>query len=453
MSRRTIYRLMLRNLFSYARKKPMPKSEEIPAHSFFTRTNFAIRSSETEVWFMPERKILSVLKKVWTSDGRDIQNHQSAILHLHHTSTGGEIWNGFLNDSLGAELPWQAKDKFIFGNSLGSRLSFSFFLLRLLLPLRILYRKKEWKQNLLMLPGFFVTVINLQSYIRHNKINELYYSGVYEPEANLLSFLLMSDGIKVNMALSGTPLFRFTRHLYCNVLLFTNAYQLDEQKVFSDTIRADEIKLLPPFTWRNFIGLYETVPDYDASDKIAVYTSGIWKRREKKIFFDPEAEQKEILILKALDRYLAEVNPKAEVTLYLHPVEKKTPEDFAKAEANYKAYIKSERFFIAPAGQPTDQSFHKADIAVITISNTVFERLFAGYKTLIVPFMSENFPIPDSALNKLAARSENEILEKLIAFSALSRADFFAVNSLQNYCYGPILEKINGSGPTKPVSL
>lgn len=415
--------------------------ERLVMHSFFTRTDFRVQKYADEKPLALERAFVRSVAGVWSlpsqppaaSDGR---------LHLHYAEFGKDIWNQYLSDTFHLNLPRVAKDAFRSADGWSGKVSLTVQLVLFYIFLRPLYSRRFHRRKLLIVPDTYVCICNLLRYTERNRITEVFYTAPFEPDANVISFFLMRNGIRVNMLVSGTPLFRYLKEIYCDKLMVTNAYQQEEVKHFASGIQVGSVEICTPFTWKRFITIYEKLHPEPAPNTFAVYTAGVWKRREKGVYFDPEVEQAEQLIFRTLARYANEEDRNMKLKVYMHPVEKKDRRDYEKAIRIYSEGFEPGVISFAAPEEQSDHHFHEENVALLSVSNIVSERLFSGFKIILVLIKEQDFPLPDSPLRKAAAYNEEELFDKIKTFTAMPRKEYFSEVRLGKYCYEPIRKLI-----------
>jgi hypothetical protein len=401
--------------------------------SFFSRTNFIRPPGDARRFFACERSLFSAIGNLWKGGAAAVHGH--GPLHLHNSSYGAPVWRAYLHARTGHHFTGSSLVfDFRGGEGIGAKLRLTFALFFLYPLLRILCWNAASRLNALGLPGAFVSAANMRNRMRRGKVRKVYFTGPYDPEANYFSVSLMRAGIEVCLVVSGTPLSRFLDTMVADELLLTNPYQEEELHRFRETIKVTKHSVHPPLTYLSFIHEYKLKERQSPPCTIGIYTSGIWKRKEKGIFFDSQVEAKEKVIFSAVDEFLSG-NKEVNVTVYLHPVEKKEEADYRKAVDHYLGWIGNRaRFGFAPAAHRTDHHYHSTDLAVIPVSNTISERLFCGYKVLIVPYGGE-FPFPGSSLYPVSASTKEEIVQKVKELLGIGTADYFARFGLDKYRY------------------
>lgn len=125
-------------------------------------------------------------------------------------------------------------------------------------------------------------------------------------------------------------------------------------------------------------------------------------------------------------------NPTYQLTVFLHPREKET-DMLEDSKQYYLARLGTDRICFAERNVGTSHSFETIDLALAAFSTIMYERLFAGYKTLIGNMGIKDFPITSSALNAICFSNEAEMIEKIKKTTVLTREAFFEEYKLWNY--------------------
>jgi hypothetical protein len=238
------------------------------------------------------------------------------------------------------------------------------------------------------------------------------------------------------MIVSGTPLFRYLSTILTDQLYLTSMYQLKEVEYYKNTIKAKKVNVLPPINYLELLGHYKsTLLTPFTKGSIGVYTSGIWKRKQEGTYYSPEMERKEFLIFKGLNELLKR-KLITRVLFYFHPLEKFSEEDYQKAIGFYLDFFESglkPRVEFSGRDKNTWNTFNEVDLAVTTVSNTIIDRLFSGYKMLMVPFEEDIFPIKPSGLYNISAFTEEQLVDKTQEFLQMDVGEYFRINKLENY--------------------
>jgi len=249
----------------------------------------------------------------------------------------------------------------------------------------------------------------------------------FEKDANLLSLLLMEQGMDVMKIPSPGPLSAHHTHLIATTVVCSSAYHLEEIAHFTNWTYS-RILHWPPEQYHTYAHLYKN-DNQSAKNSIAFYSHGEWVRRAEG-HPDPGLGilENETFILTELSAFLAS-NKHITLVIYPHPKERKRNDLLA----HYAKLLSNCSFHIFEGENPTAWNFLEEDIAIMAYSTLLFERLALGFKTLFVSIQASNFPLPSSPLNNICIRSKAEFQLKLKSAILESQNEFFEKNQLQAY--------------------
>lgn len=256
----------------------------------------------------------------------------------------------------------------------------------------------------------------------------------FEKDANLLSLLLMDQGIQVMKIPSPGPLSAHHTHLIANTVVCSSAYHLEEIAYFKNWTY-EQLLHWPPEQFHTYAHLYANL-NKTAKNSIAFYSHGEWVRRAEG-HADPGLGilENEAFILTELNAFLT-ANKHINLVIYPHPKERKRSDILA----HYGEFITTGSFRIYEGLQPTAWNFHEEDIAIMAYSTLLFERLSLGFKTLFVSTQAGSFPLSTSPLNNICIRSGENFQMKLKNALQESQIEFFENNQLKTYILSNFLE-------------
>ena len=117
-----------------------------------------------------------------------------------------------------------------------------------------------------------------------------------------------------------------------------------------------------------------------------------------------------------------------------HPIEKRTPEIWKQTKAFYSDYFAGVNvLFPEDASKSSYQLFDCAEVSVASISSVNIERLFCGYKTLYAPIGADVVFFGGSSLDKIVARTAEELLQLLEQSFRMNEEQFFQAFDLRDY--------------------
>ena len=314
--------------------------------------------------------------------------------------------------------------------------SFRFLLFSLLVSIQCI-----WSRNRLNLALQIREVMEWACVLKlmhENHLKSFIDFTPFEKDANLLSLLLMEQGIDVMKIPSPGPLSAHHTHLIANSVVCSSAYHLEEIAQFTNWTY-NSLLHWPPEQYHTYEHLYQ-MNQQTPVNSIAFYSHGEWVRREEG-HADPGLGilENEAIILSELRTFLQE-NNHITLVIYPHPKERKRKDMLA----HYTQLLSDCSFHIFDGETPTAWNFHEEDIAIMAYSTLLFERLSLGFKTLFVSAQAGPFPLSTSPLNNICIRSEVEFQKKLKNALQESQIEFFENNQLQTYRLSHFLEAKNG---------
>lgn len=273
-----------------------------------------------------------------------------------------------------------------------------------------------------------IEAINILQLLRENKINKLHFFCIYEHDSNLLAYVLMKFGIKVNKIPSEVPMHFLNRTVVADSLSFCFRYQEEEFIKYRDTMHVSEIQHWVPESAFE-LEKYYLQNNNTQLNTIGFYSSGMWLRNEidNMDLIDADLYEKELL------GYLVEfiqVNPQYKLVVFLHPIEKLNLE---KTKTYYNNFLIELTF--ADTTKPNSSLFGSADVVVSLYSTLAFERIFWGFKTIIMPLGQIDFPLTNTTFNNICAKQQQELSVKLKLALELNAEDYYKKNEIEKYVY------------------
>lgn len=293
-----------------------------------------------------------------------------------------------------------------------------------------LFRKNKVHFPLLILQG--VECFNLIKTLKQNNIWYLYYFSIYENDANLVAYLLQKQGIKINKIASEVPLTFWNKTVLSSELSLCFKYQEEEVKFYANTMFIEKTNLwIPELSYeapRKYIDNNFTM----TKGTIGFYSSANWLRQfmgDKSLGLN-ETENEDQL-LKDLLSY-TEQKKELALLIYLHPLEKKA-ETWQLVQEHYSSAVGRSNVRISDPKKRSADFFEEAEIGVALYSTILFERIFFGFKTLLMPLGYDDFPLKHSTLSNICIIDSKSLCAKLNLSLAQSNENFFSENNLKGY--------------------
>lgn len=298
-----------------------------------------------------------------------------------------------------------------------------------------LFSKRKYHWPLLLMESIESDM--LLRLVKAHHIKNLHYFCIYERDANLNAYLLMQNGVYVNKIPSEVPLAFWNKTIVSNSLSFCFAYQEEEYNNFRDTICVDEVKFWAPEKAikapQRFFSKGRTKTEF-AYD-IGFYSSGMWLRKqENSKFQDDSSVEREEWLLNELFNF-CKTNGRT-LRIYTHPIEKWIDKR-EKTQHHYQGYLEHAGVSIQDFDRSSNEEFDEVNIGIALFSTLMFERIYFGFKTLLLPLNIAGFPIKESSFENICVTEQKQLMGYLDKNIALSAEDFYkACGTLK---YSPFL--------------
>lgn len=280
--------------------------------------------------------------------------------------------------------------------------------------------------------------VKILSLLRGRKIAHFYDFISYEIGSSFLTLLLEDKGIRDYFITSPTPLYETYPDCVCDVFLSTSPYHEDEIAEMKNNseyplrFRFNELRQWPYNEFNSQLEL-NTGEAYANNKKLGVYVSGVWWRhKEKHQEFADGFFESEFLLLDHI-RQFGLAHREFEIWLFLHPRERRTPDQLAEGLAFYKNILADVPFKLMDFNKPTKAQLSLCDISISVSSNTTYERLYGGFKSLFAPYYLPKFPIPGNPLENICVRDYPSLESKILALDAMDTESFFSTMDLKKY--------------------
>lgn len=399
-------------------------------------STFRVPQSERESYLLVPKLFLKTLKGIFINKNKesvfiltselktncvyDVSSNafKDRVEYVKHFS-GNEIGGGIFKEHLASHLN--------FKNSFALTL------------LNVLWHPLLWlhsffsgnKSSLALLYREQLELTALVKIMKQHGFKQVYYFSIYEKDSNIAACLLMKYGIRVSKIPSEVPLSYWNSIIVADDLFLCSGYQLDEMKHLSSSVFVKKVDLWGPEKCLMNLIKYSK-PVEIQKNTIGFYSTGAWVRRlenhSEQGFDMVEAEErvKDALLSFCLSRQ------DVELYVFLHPREK-WEKYYEKTKKVYGEKFGSIRYKLSDKSDISGLSFESAEVGVAFQSTIVYERLYYGFKTLVMPIGTKDFPIENSAMMNICSFNEGELFSKLNDTLGLSTRDFFIKNNITHY--------------------
>ncbi|MDP2385489.1 MAG: hypothetical protein Q8M29_03900 [Bacteroidota bacterium] len=431
-----VFRFYLAAWFRHAFIRRPKTKKQFAAYNLFQST-FRIPQSNRAEKLLVLKKYFEVLKMFFKSSSSSASNEktieqQGDILIYDLKPESYVDRKEYVEYFSGQKVAGGAfKDNLAF---IESRSRFFFLLLFNFCWLPVLFIYSLFKKDKAPVATLFkeqVELVNLINLIKLNNFREIYYFCIYEKDSNITSLLLNYLTVKVNKIPSEVPLGIWNKIIIADTLCLCNGYQYDEVNFFKDSMFVEKLDFYGPEQSLLNIGKYSlSVP---AKKKvIGFYSTGAWVRKlEDHIDQGYEMEGMEERVKHVLRKFCME-NSQYTVKIFLHPREK-WEKYTALTRERYNKVFEGVTFEFCDFKKKSAETFEEADFAVAFKSTIVFERLYYGFKTLLMPLGWPNFPVQGSKMALICADSDQDLFEKIEKNITLSNREFFEQNGIKHF--------------------
>jgi hypothetical protein len=380
------------------------------------------------------RIVKRVLEKLFSKEAPFIDysnsgNH-SAIFDISHQQA--ELRGNYVEHFSGEQQDMLiSKEGLISYNDSTGKLKAMAFVFLFSIPLTVasFFSKRKYHWPLLLMES--VESDMLLRIVNKKRIAKLHYFCIYERDANLNAFLLMQKGIYVNKIPSEVPLAFWNRIIVSNCLSFCFAYQEEEYRVFSNTMNIGLTNLWGPELILNNINYLKGKHLEDYKYDVGFYSSGMWLRKlDNAIVIDDTSVESEKWLLEEIFKFCKMKGNS--MRIYTHPIEKKI-EKREKTLNHYKEYLNHEFVSIQDFEKGSNEEFDKVNICISLFSTLMFERLYCGFKTVLVPIGAKDFPLSGSSMKNLCVYNNAELFNILNECLNINSLEFFEKMNIRNY--------------------
>lgn len=272
--------------------------------------------------------------------------------------------------------------------------------------------------------------INLLELCNKQNISELYFFCIYEKDANICTIILNKRGILINKITSEVPLSFWNKIIIADNLYICNGYHYDELEENKSCVFVSNIEFWGGEKILDNISKYQSsvVPE---KKSIGFYSTGTWARDLENLM----SKNKNLVTIeeevKMIVKKFCQNNSEYHLIIFLHPRERKTK----FVQLTKEKYLKDfEGIDFHIEEDASSNTYEKADVAVAFYSSIVFDRLYYGFKTIIMPIGLENkFPIKNSNMNLICTYTESELYSKIKESCGMSNKMFFEKNGINHF--------------------
>lgn len=273
--------------------------------------------------------------------------------------------------------------------------------------------------------------VNLLFLVKQLNVKKMYFFCIYEKDANITTLLLQKFNVHVCKIPSEVPIGIWNKTIIADQLYICNGYQYDELEEFQASIFINSTEFWGPETVFENISKYKK-PIETKKLTIGFYSTGAWIRKlENHIDQGFDMEKMEEQVLFAIKDF-CRMNSKYTLKIFLHPREK-WQKYFKLTSERYAKEFEGINFQIIDSEVKSSNSFELVDFGVAFQSTIVYERLYYGFKIILMPSGTANFPIKSSPINNICATSHNDLIDMINKNISLTNIEFFKKNQIKHF--------------------
>jgi len=210
-------------------------------------------------------------------------------------------------------------------------------------------------------------------------------------------------------------------HIVTNCLHNTNELSSGYAKMFSDHFHADEYVYERSFDY--LVAVFGEKPE--SKRRIGVYSTGFYCRTDHGMFEDElinEGIIREREMLTLLYNYAVK-RPDIEFIIFPHYT--RGVEPYEKAVVHYRDILRLTNVSLSEAHKESADEHANIALGVTTISNVFWDRLFMGFKTILInPFLIEKFVNNTGVKNVSVATDRVSFDEQVDRFLEMSGVEY-----------------------------
>lgn len=288
--------------------------------------------------------------------------------------------------------------------------------------LLLLYADRKLRCNRAYVIGVISVAIVYYKAVKRSGANKVHFHGyAYVPDAAVLVHILANDNAIESHYHEYVSFIDDSVHIETNYLHSTNEISSKYAQKFGDQFHADEY--VYDVNLADLITAFNNKPK--SNRRIGVYSSGFYCRADHGLFED-EVINEGVIREKMMFSYLYDYAAKrSNVEFVIYPHYTRGVESHEKAVVHYSELLKLNNVSLAGPGVESKDEHAKVELGLTTISNVFWDRLFRGFKTVLInPFMMERF-IDSTTLVKVSVFTDKVSFDEQIdRFLEMNGADY-----------------------------
>lgn len=378
------------------------------------------------------RELIRAIRR-W-SKRSGIQEHSRVenVLILGHARVS-KIVSEYIERSSGVVVDTIiAKDELKGGKSLSiiEKIRFLWFGLRR--SIECIYSKDRVNRALLI--RTVCTSMLIEEFLGENRNLRIYNFVPFEIDSNALALYWKSRNHRVIHIPSSGPLSTWNKIQLCDEIVFSTPYHFEEYKMYRSTMRFSKIHFWGPESAHTYFSKYEGASLAGKKKVIGFYSHGSWLRLKLgHVQTEMNLHAAEDACIEMIVSFLKR-HQDFSLIIFTHPRERKL-DLWPQTEAHYQAIFEGTEWSFGDINSSSASLFEECSIGISTFSTIIYERLYAGFKTILCTKEIQGFPMKGSTLARLKFESEAEMALLILENDEISENDFFSKYDIEGYVW------------------
>lgn len=387
--------------------------------------------SKSDKW-IGMRELIRATRRWSSPKGMEKLSDGNVVLILGHSKVSKLVCDYIFHSSNEVVNHVIAKDELKGGQGIGWKNKAVFFVRSFLLALECVFSKNRVNKALLI--RSVATAMIIEDYLRNKKALRIYNFVPFEIDSNMLALIWKSAGHQVIHIPSSGPLSTWNRVQLCNEIIFSTPYHYEEYNKHRATMRFDKIHFWGPENAHTYFSKYEKNVLSGKKKTLGFYSHGSWLRLQLgHTQTEMNLNDAEDACIKCLISFLKK-NRDYKLIVFAHPREKKK-ELWERTKSHYAEVLKETEWTFGDISVPSAMLFDECSIGISTFSTIIYERLYAGFKTIICSAHIEGFPMKGSTLAALKFDKEEELAQLILSNDSISEEEFFKKYQVEGYAW------------------
>lgn len=325
-----------------------------------------------------------------------------------------------------------AKDELTGGASLSILEKLSFLWFGFKTSMQCLYA--EDRVNRALLIRSVCTGMLIQEFMGENRNLRIYNFVPFEIDSNALALYWRGHEHHVVHIPSSGPLSTWNRIQLCDEIVFSTPYHFEEYQVHKATMRFSKILFWGPESAHTYFSKYEDTGLVGKKKVIGFYSHGSWLRMKLgHIQTEMNLHAAEDACVELIISFLKN-NKDYSVIIFTHPRERKK-DLWPQTEAHYKKIFNGTEWSFGDLNATSASLFEECSIGISTFSTIIYERLYAGFKTILCTKEIQGFPMKGSTLARLKFDDQEGMTRLILDNDEISEEAFFSKYNIEGYAW------------------